>query len=100
MNHTPGPYNIGKPGGPSGPFWSLVNQHGIVVAMQITTEANARLLASAPDLLAACLDLVENGNSCRYDHNRFCQEHACGEPCSYDMARAAIVKTDALPPPP
>lgn len=49
---TPGPYSIGQPGGPAGPFWSLVNQRGAVVAMQITSEANARLLQMAPDMLA------------------------------------------------
>ncbi|HXI16214.1 MAG TPA: hypothetical protein VNM48_07570 [Chloroflexota bacterium] len=55
---TPGPWNLGLPGGPAGPFWSLVNQDGEVVAMQITTEANARLIAAAPDLLAALKALI------------------------------------------
>jgi hypothetical protein len=50
---TPGPYVIGLPGGPAGPFWSLMNRDGNLVAMQITSEANARLLGAAPDLLAA-----------------------------------------------
>lgn len=52
--HTPGPYNIGIPGGPAGPFWTVLNQQGTIVALQVTTEANARLIAAAPDLLAAC----------------------------------------------
>jgi len=53
MTHTPGPWNIGLPGGPAGPFWSLVNPQGMVVAMQITSEANARLIAAAPEMLRA-----------------------------------------------
>jgi hypothetical protein len=52
--HTPGPYIIGKPGGPSGPFYSLVNQQGRVVAMQVPNEADAHLLSTAPDLLECC----------------------------------------------
>jgi len=51
--HTPGPWNIGQPGGPSGLFWSLVNPDGNVVAMQITSEANAKLIAEAPKLFVA-----------------------------------------------
>jgi len=59
MTHTPGPWNIGLPGGPAGPFWSLVNPQGMVVAMQITSEANARLIAAAPRLLEACKGLLD-----------------------------------------
>jgi hypothetical protein len=52
--YTPGPYIIGKPGGPSGPFYSLVNAQGRVVAMQVPNRADAYLIAAAPDLLKCC----------------------------------------------
>ena len=57
MTHTPGPYVVGKPGGPAGPFWSVINQDGNVVAMQITTNDNARLISAAPDLLLSCMEM-------------------------------------------
>lgn len=60
-NHTPGPYIIALPGGPAGPFWSIINQRGITIAMQITSKEDAiaivkglELLNSASDLLEAC----------------------------------------------
>ncbi len=56
--HTPGPYHVGLPGGPAGPFWSLVNEQGNVVAMQITSAENAALLAASPDLLAVVEETV------------------------------------------
>ena len=52
--HTPGPYIVGEPGGPAGPFWSLVNSKGNVVALQIVSESDAHFLSAAPDLLEAC----------------------------------------------
>lgn len=55
---TPAPWHIGQPGGPSGPFWSLHNPQGNVVAMQVTSLANARLISAAPDLYAALLSVV------------------------------------------
>lgn len=54
MPWTPGPYNTSPPGGPAGPFYGLVNQRGNVVALQIPKREDADLLASAPDLYAAC----------------------------------------------
>lgn len=53
---TPGPWNIGRPGGPQGNYWCLVNQQGMVVAPMVVTEADARLMAQAwrlPMLLVA-----------------------------------------------
>jgi len=69
MKHTPGPWNIGLPGGPSGRFWSLVNSEGNVVAMQITSEANARLIAAAPELLEACKVFMHEWNKPKQDGN-------------------------------
>lgn len=58
-DHTPGPWIVGQPGGPAGPFYSLINQQGNVVALQIVGEADARLCSAAPDLLAACERALE-----------------------------------------
>lgn len=49
--HTPGPYVIGLPGGPSGPFWSIVGGQGQIVAMMIPSEANARAIVAGLTLL-------------------------------------------------
>jgi hypothetical protein len=51
VSYTPGPWHIALPGGPQGPFYGLVNSQGNVVATQIVGEANARLIAVAPELL-------------------------------------------------
>lgn len=40
-------YIVGRPGGPSGPFWSVVGSDGELVAMQVTSEAHARRIADA-----------------------------------------------------
>ena len=44
-------WNIGEPGGPSGPFWSVVAQNGHIIAMQIPDEINAHLIASLGDII-------------------------------------------------
>lgn len=45
MSEQPLRFNVGQPGGPQGPFWSIVASNGNVVALQITTEAYARRIA-------------------------------------------------------
>lgn len=52
-DHTPRPYIIGQPGGPSGPFYSIVNQQGRVIAMQIPSEEDARAIVEGLNLLNA-----------------------------------------------
>ena len=42
---------VGQPGGPSGPFYSVVSSTGRVIAMQIPDEQTAILIASFPKLL-------------------------------------------------
>ena len=42
---------IGLPGGPSGPFYSVVTSTGRVVAMQIIEREDAKLIAAIPYLL-------------------------------------------------
>lgn len=62
-NYPPGPYVIGQPGGPSGPFWSLVNSQGNVIAMQILSEEAAQLFKAAPALLDACRRAFQGFNN-------------------------------------
>ena len=52
---TPGPYNIGLPGGPAGPFWSAMNQMGNVVACQITSAENAAFLQASREAVPALI---------------------------------------------
>jgi cell division protein FtsB len=42
---------VGQPGGPSGPFYSVVSSTGRVIAMQIPAEKDAILIASLPNLV-------------------------------------------------
>lgn len=35
---------VGQPGGPAGPFWSIVSSTGRVIAMQIPDEKDAQLI--------------------------------------------------------
>lgn len=53
-DHTPGPWTIIPPNGPQGPFHGILSSEGWIVATQVVGAANARLIAAAPDLLAAC----------------------------------------------
>jgi hypothetical protein len=53
MATEPPKWNIGQPGGPAGPFYSVVAQNGNVIAMQVTEEKYAQLIAAAPELLMA-----------------------------------------------
>lgn len=49
---------VGEPGGPSGPFWSVVASSGRVIAMQIPDEKDARLIARLGPILAYDFDAV------------------------------------------
>jgi hypothetical protein len=50
-------WNVGLPGGPAGPFYSVVSQDGMIVAMQIPEKEIAELIASIPELLERIEDL-------------------------------------------
>ena len=43
---------VGEPGGPSGPFFSVVCSTGRVVAMQIIEREDADLIANIPEILS------------------------------------------------
>lgn len=53
-------YLVGQPGGPSGPFWSVIRSDGQVIAMMIPSEENARMIASMFE--AAQRQPVSNAN--------------------------------------
>lgn len=59
MSHTPGPWKFQQDG--NEPYWSVdmpftdgSGRYGACNAMVYTTEEDARLVAAAPELLAAC----------------------------------------------
>ncbi|HUV64036.1 MAG TPA: hypothetical protein VMW24_09065 [Sedimentisphaerales bacterium] len=52
-------WTIGEPGGPSGPFYSVVRQDGRVIAMQITDRKYAELLQRAGQAMEGDFDTIE-----------------------------------------
>ena len=42
-------WTIGKPGGPSGPFHSVVSDTGEVIAMQVSSKRHAERIANIPN---------------------------------------------------
>ena len=59
-DRTRGKWNVGRPGGPDGPFWSLVTEHGTVVAMRIVREEDARFMAVAANELSEGIARMEH----------------------------------------
>lgn len=47
MNRTPGRWVVVRPGGPNGPYWSVLTEDGMVVAPLVATEADAHFIAAA-----------------------------------------------------
>ena len=83
--HTPGPWRIGAP--PPNGEQTIGNSQGLMVAIATTgagipTNANARLISAAPDLLEA-LQAIVSTCSVRIDDPRI--DH-------FDAARRAIAK--------
>jgi len=84
--HTPGPWGYRKPPGPipNVKFW--IDANGIPVAdvkLNGQPEANARLMASSPELLAALKAVVSVADRATVE---------------FDMARAAIAKAEGKTP--
>jgi len=50
---------VGEPGGPAGPFWSVVSSTGRVIAMQIPEKEVAERIAKLPELEAIARVLQE-----------------------------------------
>lgn len=47
---------LSPPGGPAGPFWGVVKQSGLVVALQIIERVDAEILRLVLDLIAGDFD--------------------------------------------
>jgi len=66
MSHTAGPWRFSQDGGE--PYWSVDmplcggDGYGSGNAMVYTSESDARLIAAAPDLLAAAKLVLEAGD--------------------------------------
>lgn len=104
MSHTPGPWEaeqrgFGYPdyeGGPVRRLWDVCGPNGELVmigTIVAENEANARLTAAAPDLLAALVRLMRScvGRPCTYcggEHALFIQPTAA----DLAQARAAIAR--------
>ena len=51
-------WNVGQPGGPSGPFYSVVSSTGRVIAMQVPAEKDALIIASLPKLTRLLREVI------------------------------------------
>ena len=105
--HAPGPWlqrGLVAPGEKSRERAVVVDFEGIPVAHALgpagpyprppgEVNANARLIAAAPDMLAALTEMVEMGEGCVTGSN--CRDPEC---CRYGRARAALAKAEGKTP--
>jgi hypothetical protein len=90
--HTPGPWRFSQDG--DEPYWHVDLpgpcgvRHGCGNAMVYTTEADARLIAAAPELLDA---LKEVADGCKY---RLRKGDDNGDRHTLRLCRAAIAKAE------
>ncbi|NIH23429.1 hypothetical protein HBM99_13875 [Providencia heimbachae] len=94
FKHTPAPWiNVGG--------WVDAENNGIICSLSAVSmkpedvdEANANLIAAAPELLEALIELVQSYDKCSIDHNGLCQEHFLQEAndCTFKKANLAISK--------
>jgi hypothetical protein len=54
----PNPYMLIPPGGPSGPFWGVMRQSGLIVAMQIQERETAELLVTVLNIVDGDFDTI------------------------------------------
>lgn len=95
--HTPGPWTASE-------YYVNSTDHGWVARCNVPEEqharacANARLIAAAPDLLSACMNLIgtlhETESRCYFGvkfapKNNPCD---CNQHAAYNESRAAIVR--------
>lgn len=55
----PNPYMLVPPGGPSGPFWGVMRQSGLIVATQIQERDTAELLIAVLSIIDGDFDIVQ-----------------------------------------
>ncbi|HGY1116676.1 TPA: hypothetical protein ACNUX9_003543 [Providencia rettgeri] len=101
FKHTPAPwiiidgddyFNITAKSTESSPnYMPLLDSDSIGM---IEMRANAHLIAAAPELLEALIELVQSYDKCSIDHNGLCQEHFLQEAndCTFKKANLAIAK--------
>lgn len=84
VKHTPGPWVVTR-GGQSEPFSIEASTRTVALVKSCRNEAdaNARLIAAAPDLLAACEAMLAH---------RFCFATQKEAESGFAQARAAIAK--------
>jgi len=51
---------IGEPGGPAGPFYSVVSSSGLVIAMQVPDKNTCKILVRARDAALGDFATVQN----------------------------------------
>lgn len=108
MKHTPGPWEVGGPypgvsvivcvdGGRGGPDPEPPTYEPIAILDQRKNGeqskqalVDARLIAAAPELLAACKALLDKGPDCGCE----AEGHVCGWPTVKQQAAAAIAKAE------
>lgn len=99
--HTPGPWTVRN----NGPHWNnpaIVNfdicwsPDGERVAEHVYEEADARLIAAAPDMDAALRAFVDAHDMAETEPDRMLVGMQMG--CAYEMARAAIAKATGATP--
>lgn len=55
----PNPYMLIPPGGPSGPFWGVMRQSGLIIATQIQERDTAELLIAVLSIIDGDFDTVQ-----------------------------------------
>lgn len=89
--HTAGPWKAKRePGG----RWEITSESALIAVIAKwkpkTDEADARLIAAAPDLLELVRQLLDD-DDCVYDHHDLCQTHFLHErPCPYERGRELL----------
>lgn len=86
LNTTPSPWEV-RDG-------FIYGADGDIVAEGYGYVGDDNLIAAAPELLEALIELVQSYDKCSIDHNGLCQEHFLQEAndCTFKKANLAIAK--------
>lgn len=97
-SRTPGPWKIATIAGASGrEWWDITTEDGVCIASEgedgsrTPNFKNARLIAAAPDLLAACEALSKAWDAYMAD-DRFMNPHDCISHALFDALGVAVAK--------